>query len=335
MLVVGLNWLGDAIMSLSAMAVLRARQPGAFITILVRPALAELWALCPYVDEVAVQDMGFFGTFRTAAAVRRGGYATAWVMPKSFRSALLARWGGAPERVGLPGHGRDWLLTRVVALSEGGSRHQVFEYLDLVGAQPAEAVQPPYLRPPAEAVVVVRQRLAKWGAPEAPLVGMFPGAARGPSKRWPAERFAAVARRLVIEDGCRVAVFGSEADREDCEAVTVAAGVGVMNLAGTTRLDALAAWLSLCRVAIANDSGGMHLAAGLGVPTVGIFGITDPTRTGPVGQGHRLVTADGVNRSRAVPRDSAVARTAMLSIEPSRVYSAAQELLAKAAGGST
>ena len=73
LLVVGLNWLGDAVMSMPALAVLRARRPGASLTMLVRPALAELWALCPFVDRVEVQSLGFFGTFRTAAKVRSGG----------------------------------------------------------------------------------------------------------------------------------------------------------------------------------------------------------------------------------------------------------------------
>ncbi len=334
LLVVGLNWLGDAVMSMPALAVLRARHPRDSITVLVRPALADLWALCPSVDRVEVQDMGVFGTLRTAAAVRRGGYAKAWVMPKSFRSALLARLGGVPERVGLAGHGRDWLLTRVVPLPQGDGRHQGYEYLDLVGTGAGELVQPPYLRPPPAALAAATKGRADLGAPGAPLVGLFPGAARGPSKRWPAERFAEVARRLVAEGGCRVAVFGSDADREACGAVKAAAGAGVADLAGATRLDALAAWLSLCRVVIANDSGGMHLAAGLGVPVVGIFGITDPTRTGPVGAGHRLVTAAGASHARAVPRDSAEARKALLSIEAGRVYSAAQDVLAGTGSGS-
>lgn len=335
LVVVGLNWLGDAVMSMPALAVLRARQPGARVTMLVKPELAALWAMCPHVNQVEVQDRGLLGTLRTAARVRRGGYGTAWVMPKSFRAALLARLGGIPERVGLPGHGRDWLLTRVVPLPEGDGRHQVCEYLDLVGARPDEAIPPPYLRPPAAALSAVRQARAGLGAPEAGLVGLFPGAARGPSKRWPAERFAEVARRLVAGGHCRVVVLGAPADREACDAVTTAAGTGVTNLAGTTRLDTLAAWLSLCRVVIANDSGGMHLAAGLGVPVVGIFGITDPARTGPVGPGHRLVVAEGAGRSRTVARDSAAASTALLSIEAVRVYSAAQELLAGIGDGRT
>ena len=213
-------------------------------------------------------------------------------------------------------------------LPANDGRHQVCEYLDLVGARADETVQPPYLRPPAAALSTVSRARAALGAPKAALAGLFPGAARGPSKRWPAERFAEVARRLRAECGCQVVVFGTPADREACEAVTAAAGAGVTNLAGATRLDTLTAWLSLCRVVIANDSGGMHLAAGLGVPVVGIFGTTDPTRTGPVGSGHRLVVAEGVSRSRAVPRDSAAARAALLSIEAGRVYSAAREVLA-------
>ncbi len=333
-LVIGLNWLGDAVMSMPALAVLRERHPEAHFTVLTRPALAGLWALAPGVDAVATQCLGTTGVLRTIGAIRKARFDTAWVMPKSFRAALLAYWGNIPERVGLAGHGRDWMLTRVVRLPEGDRRHQVYEYLDLVGAGPGDQPLPPFLRASPDALASVQRERDALGIANAPLVGIMPGAARGPSKRWPAERFAEVARQLVSRHGCRIVVLGSAADEEACGAVTAAAGAGVTNLAGRTGLDALAAWLSLCRVVVANDSGGMHLAAGLGVPVVGIFGVTDPSRTGPVGRGNRLVLAEGVDRSRAVPRVSEAARAALLSINVEHVYGAVEEVLGGAATGS-
>lgn len=326
-LIVGLNWLGDAIMGLPALAVLRARAPEAHFTLLTRPALSGLWSLFPGVDRVACQQTGFSGTFRTAGAIRTGRYDTAWVLPRSFRSAFLVWSGGVRERVGLAGHGRDWMLTRVVRPDENRRRHQVQEYLDLVRARPEEVPSGPFLKPSEAAVAAAREAYEAWAGGAAALVGMFPGAARGPSKRWPAERFGQVARDLTNRHGCRVAVFGTAGDAESCAAVAAAAGERAINLAGRTGIDALAGWLRLCRVVVANDSGGMHLAAGLGIPVVGIFGMTDPERTGPVGTGHRLIAAEGIAHARDIPRDSEPARRAMLSIEPNRVYAAAESLL--------
>ncbi len=336
LLIVGLNWLGDAVMSMPAVGALRARHPDATLTMLAKPAVAALWALVPGVDAVTTQVQGPLGTFRTGAAIRRAGYTTAWVFPKSFRAALLARLGGVPQRIGLAGHRRDAMLTRVVRLPEGDTRHQMWEYLDLVEAGQGAVAQPPFIKPPEADLQAVRRQQEAWGGGNdpTPWVGVFPGAARGPSKRWPAERFAEVARRLSVAPGCRVLVFGSDSDREACAAVTAAAGRGAVDLSGQTTLPRLTAWLSVCRVVVANDSGGMHLAAALGVPVVAVFGLTDPAKTGPVGEGHRIVAAAGVARARDVAADGPAARTALLSIEAARVYDAALQVLAETGAGS-
>lgn len=336
LLVIGLNWLGDAVMSMPAMAALRERHPGAAITLLARPAVAPLWHLFPGLDAVVNPIQGPLGTFRTGAALRREPFAAAWVFPKSFRSALLAYTGGVPQRIGLAGHWRDAMLTQVVRLPAGDRRHQMWEYLDLVGAGAGPVIRPPFIRAPEAEVRAVREQQAahEEGGHGKPWVGIFPGAARGPSKRWPAERFAEVARRLAETQGCRIAVFGSDADRAACGIVAGAGGRSAVDLSGQTTLPRLAAWLSACRMVVANDSGGMHLAAALGVPVVAVFGVTDPVRTGPLGSGHRTVVAEGVRRSRDVAADAAAARTALLSIAVERVYDAALRVLAEAGAGS-
>jgi heptosyltransferase-2 len=336
LLIVGLNWLGDAVMSMPAVGALRARHPEATLTMLARPAVAALWTLFPGVDRVVTQVQGPLGTFRTGAALRDAHYTTAWVFPKSFRSALLARLSGARECIGLAGHWRDAMLTRVVPLPKGDTRHQRWEYLDLVNAIPDRVAQPPFIVPPEADLCAVRREQESLGGGDGaiPWVAFFPGAARGPSKCWPAERFAEVARRLCRDQGCRVVVCGSGADRAACAAVAAGAGGGAVDLAGRTTLHRLAAWLSLCRGVVANDSGGMHLAAALGVPVVAVFGVTDPARTGPLGAGHCVIAAEGVVRSRTVAADSLAARTALLSIAAGRVYDAAAMVLERTRAGS-
>jgi ADP-heptose:LPS heptosyltransferase len=125
---------------------------------------------------------------------------------------------------------------------------------------------------------------------------------------------------LVTEQGCRILVLGGKADQSICDEVAEGMGAGAINLAGKTDLMELAGLLGLCRVVVANDSGGMHLAAGLGVAVVGIFGLTDPVKTAPVGPFSRVLCAEGVARSRDIARDSMEARAAMESISVDTVY---------------
>ena len=104
----------------------------------------------------------------------------------------------------------------------------------------------------------------------------------------------------------------------------MAEGIGgsTLNLAGRTGLPELAAVLAQCRMALSNDSGGMHLASAVGTKVVAVFGLTDPTRTGPLGEGHRVLAARGVPHHRDIPRDSRAARDALESIQPDRVIEA-------------
>ncbi len=142
--------------------------------------------------------------------------------------------------------------------------------------------------PPADKGVAARLPL---------ILGLSPGAEFGPAKRWPAERFAAVAREVSRRfASCVWLVFGGTKDRELCEEIARAAGAKALNLAGRTSLRQLMALLKLCRVLLTNDSGPMHLAAALGTPVVVPFGSTSPELTGPglpgdERQRHRLLSS--------------------------------------------
>jgi heptosyltransferase-2 len=120
-----------------------------------------------------------------------------------------------------------------------------------------------------------------------PVVGVSPGAAYGPAKRWLPERFAEAASRLAAECGGSVVVFGSAAERAMCEEVAGAAGG--RNFAGQTTLRAFIEMTAACRVFLTNDSGAMHIASALGVPSVTVFGPTDEEATGPLGAAARII----------------------------------------------
>ena len=321
-LIVSVSWLGDCVMTMPALAAFRKRLPGVHITVLAKPAVAPLWKLFPVVDEVLLLKKGFVGMRDTVRAVRKGRVDFAYVLPKSFRSAWIPFVARVPGRRGLPGHGRDWMLSETAAVSEAAhAGHQSLEMADVLHIPHLDMESPPFLVVPDAVRDRARQRLARPGGAES-WIAFFPGAAYGPSKRWPAQRFAEAGRRLVSESRCGILVLGRDEDKPICDEVATGIGAGAVNLAGQTEFLELAALLSLCRCVVANDSGGMHLAAGLGVPVVGIFGMTDPAKTAPVGSRSRILSAEGVRGSRDIDRDSPEARSAMESISVDAVLKA-------------
>ena len=156
-----------------------------------------------------------------------------------------------------------------------------------------------------------------------PAIGVSPGAAYGSAKRWLPERFAESAARLAADIGASVAVFGSAAEKALCEEVTQAAGGH--NLAGATTLRAFIEMTAACRLFLTNDSGAMHIASALGVPTVTVFGPTDETATGPLGPAARLVR-EPVDCAPCLLRECPIDHRCMTRVTADRVVQVAQEL---------
>jgi len=360
LLVRGVNWLGDAVMTTPALQRLRARFPAARLAILTPAKLAPLWQGHPDLDEVVEMPPG--GTlWATARLVRGGRYDLALVLPNSPRAALECWLGGVPRRVGRAAGWRDWLLTRAVPDRPGRApmrkldarevrrriaaapaapvsdpppaAHQSHDYLHLVAALGAD----PGPLPPRLAVkeAEVAEALAAFlppGSGEAPglLLGLNPGAEYGPAKRWPAEHFIAAAREVTDRVGpCRWLVFGAAADRALAERIALGVGPAAVNLAGRTSLRELMALLRACRVVLTNDTGPMHLAAALGTPVVALFGSTSPVLTGPGLPGdprHRLLRGEAACAP-CFQRECPVDFRCLAGLAPARAALAVLELL--------
>lgn len=323
------SWLGDSLMAMPAIRDLKLKAVSMQVVVVAKPAVAPLWRLCPSVDEVIEYRTGWKGMRHAVAKVRAAQCDFAYIVPHSFRSAWIPFLAGVPGRRGFPGHCRRWLLTETVRMPCKGSVHQTEEGYRLFGVVPAQ--------PPAEALIKVgeaeraavrKKFVLESGESGGWLIGMFPGAARGAGKRWPAERFAEVGKQIVEEQGCKLVLFGAEGDRQTCCQVAAAVGGGVVNLAGSTTLTELAALLMMCRVVVANDSGGMHLAAAVGTPVVALYGVTDPVVTGPMGEGHVILMIEGVTRGRDVSRGSAAGQKALAAVSVDAVHAAVKRTLA-------
>ncbi len=321
LLVRGVNWLGDAVMTTPALQRLRQRLPRASITLLTPEKLAGLWHHLPGIDQVMAFSAGE-SVWSVARRIRGGpGFDLALILPNSVRSALEPWLGGVPRRIGCARPWRNWFLTHAIAERVGrvrmrklsvreirrrqsalgleapppSSAHQVHGYLRLAAAlganpdplPPRLEVAPDEVERAGKTLLAQLPRSRQGPPPDLArllVLGLNPGAEYGPAKRWPAERFAATAlevSRRLGSDSCVWLVFGLPNDRELCEGIAGASAGKAFNLAGRTSLRELMALLRLCRVLLTNDSGPMHLAAALGTPVVAPFGSTSPELTGP------------------------------------------------------
>jgi len=325
------NWLGDAVMSLPAIRVIRQIFPHAHIALIARPWVADLYARERSIDRIVpyTAQRGLRAKREFANRLRGEHFDAAILLQNAFDAALIAWLAGIPERIGYSRDARRMLLTHPIAVPEPGEipRHERFYYLELLRrAGMIEGFSdfgPIRLEGIEEARAAGAVHLASLGI-DGPVIGISPGAAYGDAKRWLPDRFAAVAQNLAPS---AVLIFGSAAERPLCEFVAEPlrrAGIEVRNLAGETTLREFIDLAAACRLFLTNDSGAMHVSSALGVPTVAVFGATDDTTTGPTGAlarvvrehaecspcllrecpiDHRCMTAVSVERATAVARD--------------------------------
>jgi heptosyltransferase-2 len=307
-LVVAPNWLGDGIMAMPALQALRQH-------LLARPHQAGLWRMHSSprrVIEATSRAKNLRGEIKS---LRREGHTHALLLPHSFRSALLPFLGRIPHRRGTSG-GRRLFINDPVDLSPFETRHQQWENAALVlGQDLPESLPVPALNPPEKAVQDVNRWLADLPHP---LLAVIPGAARGPSKQWPADRFQTVASAWQSKTGGTALWLGTSADRTLCQDLAARCGNASRSFAGETSLSQFTALLTAVDAVAANDSGGMHLAAAVGTPVVAVFGRTDPDKTGPLYPGSVVVRAEGL-ADRAIGRHDETALQALASIEIERV----------------
>lgn len=325
-LICSANWLGDCVMSMPAVQAFKRKHPSCRITMLAKSKLCSLWAMHSCVDTVISLQDGVLGTVKAVGMVKECEFEEGFVFPNSFRSALIPFLAGVPRRRGVAGHQRQWMLTDVVGLSVQRDRmHQAWEYMDTLDlSAECAAIDDPQLVVPEDKIHEAHATLEqmKWGK----CIGLMPGAAYGPAKRWPAEYFIEVGKYFT-GNGYGVAIMGSATEVDLCSAVSSGIGGQSLSFAGRTSLPQLAALLGVCSAVITNDSGGMHLASAVGRPVVAVFGITDPSKTGPLGKKSRVICAEGVERSRDIERISVEAEASLRSIKPEKVCDAVLEML--------
>jgi heptosyltransferase II len=309
-IVKAVNWLGDLVMSGPALHAIHDAFPGAHLAVLVRQELASFFDGAMWVNEVIPYRLrgGLLGLRDQLSIVRRiraGHFDLAVVFPSSFQSALWMLLAGVQRRAGYDADRRGFMLShKVMPRADVESGHQVYHWLTMV----AETLG---ARGTAESYhldvnVQSRDKMRAWLAsrrvrPARPLIALAPVAAYGPAKEWPLERYAALADILANRHDAECLLVGGIDDRAQCEQIAAQSRSGALIAAAETTVGELIALLSLCHGFAGNDSGCMHLAGALGVPTVAVFGSTNPLRTGPMGS-HCTVIYRGLECSPCLER---------------------------------
>ena len=276
--VIGLNWVGDNVLALPTYKALaqRFRSDGG-IAVAAPEHIATLLASSGIFRKIVPWSGATRDRIR---ALRDGRFRRAVILPNSFRAAMVTYAAGIGERWGYATDVRGLLLTNAVArdLPRG---HQLGDYSALLSAIAAPAVDDdiPTLTLPQHIREKARRALRQQGLRlDRPLFGIHAGGLYGQAKHWGDARYCEVAERLRA-DGYEVVLLTSPGERHQAEAIAMNCGGGLPMFGQDGDVLQLAAAISHCSVVVTNDSGPLHLATALAVPSVSIFGPTDPART--------------------------------------------------------
>ncbi|TDU70979.1 lipopolysaccharide heptosyltransferase II [Prosthecobacter fusiformis] len=278
------NWLGDACMAFPAVRAMKAGRPDCKITVFGPEKLRELWESQPEVDRYIGKE-NKEGLFSVARRIKKTGVRidAAILLTNSTRSTLEFWLAGIPRLVGYKGSLRSRFLTQIIKeppKTLGPPMHHTLRYLHVAKTCGADIEG-------WDAILPVNTPPA--GSPI--RIGICAGAEYGQAKRWPMDRFADVMKQVSAgHPEIEWAFFGAPGEAAMGEQLSQMVGeVKHRNLVGKTRLSGLITELRSCHLLVTNDTGTMHLAAALGVPTVSIFGSTEPVLTGPLGPQHTVI----------------------------------------------
>ena len=332
--------LGDVVQALPVLKLLRRKYPHARIDWLVNDALADILLDNPYLHTVHRWDRAswrqprrFVRAFRNAASVvrrlRQTDYDVVIDLQGLLRSALLAFLSGGKTVIGFA-NSREmapmFYRERVAIPTE--NMHSVDRYVLAVGGDVTHEIEFP-MGLPRKDERSTEALLDRMGYDNGKPLVIFAPAARWPTKRWPAQNFAALAEGLVKKQGAEVGFVGSPGDAVLARRIVSLSRCRMMDFSARTTLKQLACLLREADVVVGNDSGPIHVAAALGTPVIGLYGPTSPLKTGPYGRTHTVLTS-GLRCSPCFSRTCSISAECMRAISVESVFEACRPYLDKA-----
>ncbi|MBF0408228.1 MAG: lipopolysaccharide heptosyltransferase II [Candidatus Riflebacteria bacterium] len=337
-LVIGLNWIGDVVMSFPALMSLQK------VDVLTRPHLTPLYSLCPAVNNVFQIDWGNFRNIKLSEIrkIQKHNYSNILIFPSSFRAAILAFLIGRKNRTGFSGELRNILLTHAIDKpADFRKMHESELYKSL--AHSVISQEDKFLQSAEPSVIKHAKTLSVSSDTQLPkhlenvqkeYIVIAPGAAFGAAKRWAPAKFAELALNLYKATGKQIITTGSNAEKQITSEVLSeirkeypGETSACIDLGGKTSLPELINLLLNASLLICNDSGTMHLGAVTGIPMVVAVGSTDMIRTGPLSENAIIVQGDSCSppcRKKVCQRGDS---HCMNSISADAMFKASQEAL--------
>src|SRR4030042_266151 len=283
LLVRGVNWIGDSVMTLPALRALRKAMPETKISLLIKPWVTPIFENNPNIDEIITYNdefNSFTGKLKLSRMLSKNKFCSSILFQNAFDAALITFLAGIKERAGYNRDGRGFLITTVVPVPENEKKvHQINYYLNLlekIGIN--TGYSDPYIYLALDERLHARDILKDL---KRPILGINPGATYGSAKRWLPERFSEIANWFIKDTSGSVVIFGGDNEVDIAQEIDKNILENKLFLAGKTSLRELIPLISECDVFVTNDSGPLHIAYAVKTPLVAIFGSTDPKLTGP------------------------------------------------------
>jgi heptosyltransferase-2 len=331
------NWVGDAVMCVPALRQLRRILPDAHITLVARPGTSDIFIDAEFADELIVYERtGLGSVWKQISEWKKRRFDLAVLFQNAFEAAAIAFLARVPARIGYDTERRGFLLTDSIPPPEWkDERHEVFYYLNIVGeleqsisTEPSrETLEPEFaLSVSEDRKQKARELLREHGLDTArPLVLLCPGSVNSRAKRWPAERFAALADQFRAV-ATNLALIGSPGETDVSEKVRELADSKPLVLTGKTSVAEATALISIADVLITNDTGPAHIGPAVGTPTLVIFGPTNPVTTRPFGPAG-VVVREPPYCAPCMLRDCPIDHRCMTAIAPADVFARARKLM--------
>ncbi len=288
-LIIAPNWIGDAVMTEPLITQLKKNHSDSVIDVIATPWVASVMRAIPAINKVIIGDFkhGFLQWVerkKLASQLKLAGYTHAYVLPNSFKSALIPWLAKIPSRIGYKGEMRWGLITAPFENPSRSNRPSMStHYFALSGNQVNDTLQPK-LELPQLFLNEMKEKLQLTQNHDKLFI-LCPGAEYGPAKQWPAEHFGKLAQMLIEQNsGALVLILGSKKESSLADDIVKLSNSSnqVINWCGQTTLDEAMACIAIADKVVSNDSGLMHIAAAFRRPQVAIFGSSDPRHTPPL-----------------------------------------------------
>jgi heptosyltransferase-2 len=341
------RFIGDTILTVPFLRNLRYNYPDAKIDVLVGPQSGSVLEGCPYINELITFDTTRFhkydsGTnkpknfFAYALDLAKRRYDTVFVLKRSLSSAILALLTGAKNRIGYATEGRDLLLTHKVKWDK--NKHEVPSTLDVLECA-GLTIKDNYMEawPSQDEINSVRAKVPELGnfgknqsgdttdqnAQVCKLKVLIHAAAAHPDKMYPLELWAKVVQQIAKEKPIELYFTGGAADKDLYKKLEDLAGIKGHNLAGQLSLRESLALYAHMNLAICVDSGPAHLCSAANVPTITLFGPTDPERWRPWGEKHQAIYDESLACRPCNYKKTCSNRECLTELNPEKVARAA------------